>query len=317
MNRLTIAYANHRPETIRLSETIMREHQAVILEEPPDDNLSAMLNGRMGIDDYLLGQEIEYPAFSAEQCRLLRKLHRDGISIIQVEPYYQHLFTVQNFFADGHGPGELDQSTEQYLVYSHEKMVTGKLIDYYKAVQTRDFEHIIESIQTFTGADAARFRLRDQLRARSIAGHCSEHARICIEAGPMHLLLYRYLRDYLPEGWTVRPVFVENKILEKIGCRSALYGPGDTLTAHYLLGNALSKEYRNLLAARALIFTKINEKEELDDWQTDFPHLHNESAINQIVKQLSYEQCRTLFSEIGEVPAEKAFHLVRKAAPRN
>lgn len=317
MNRLTIAYANHRPETVRLSEQCMREHQAVILEEPPDDNLPAMLDGRMGIDDYLLGQEIEYPAFSTEQCRLLKELHRCGIRILQTEPYYEHLFRVQNFFADGHAPGELDQTTEEYLVYSHEKKATGKLLDYYKAVQTRDFEHIIASIQAFAAADAARFKLRDRLRARSIAAYCSEYKRICIEAGPMHLLLYRYLIAYLPENWSVRPVFLENRALEKMGCRAGLYGPGDALTAHYLLDNALSGEYRNLLAARALISMKINDKEELGGWQTDFPHLRSESTVNRIVRKLSYNQCKSIFSEIVGLSAGQAFHLVHKAASGN
>lgn len=317
VNRLTIAYANHRPETVRLSEGFMRAHQAVVLEEPPDDNLPVMLDGRLSIDDYLLGQEIEYPAFSSEQCRLLRELHRRGISIIQAEPYYEHLFWVQNFFADGHGPDELDQSTEQYLVYSREKEATGKLIAYYEAVRTGDFEHIVASVRAFAAADAGRFRLRDRLRARSIAAHCSKHRHICVEAGPMHLLLYRYLYESLPGHWSVRPVFVENSALKEIGCRSGLYGPGDSLTAHYLLGNALLEEHENLLAARSLIFMKINAKHELDNWETDFPHLRNESAVNQMVRKLSYRRCRRLFSETAAASAEEAFQLVRRAASRS
>ena len=116
MNVLTIAYANHRPETLRLSEPLMRRHQAVILEEPPDSNLAAMLDGRLSTTDYLLEQDIEYPLFSSEQCRLARALHQAGVAILQAEPYFEHLYAVQSFFADGHRPDELDRQTERFRV---------------------------------------------------------------------------------------------------------------------------------------------------------------------------------------------------------
>jgi len=312
MNQITIAYANHRPETIRLSEKIMRDHQAIILEEPPDRNLPAMLEGLLEIDDYLLGQDIEYPAFSTEQCRLLIKLHRSGQKIIQSEPYYEHLFVVQDFFADGHAPDELDRSTEQYQVYLHEKKATGTLIDYYQANQTNDFDHIVEAVHTFAAADAARFKLRDRLRAREIAERLKEFTSVCIEAGPMHLLLYRYLRKSLPAGWQIRPRFVENHALTQLGCRTGVYGPGDALTAHYLLGNVHSVERRNLLAARALIFMKIIEKEEMTDWQNDFPHLKNESTASRLVRELSYQRCKILFAEIEGLSSRNAFDMVQK-----
>ncbi len=312
MNQLTIAYANHRPETIRLSATIMFEHEALILEEPHDSNLQALLDDRLSIDDYLLGQEIEYPAFSTEQCRLLKDLHRANVIIMQAEPYYEHLFRVQNFFADGHAPAELDQSTEQYLVYSREKEATGKLIDYYRSVQTQDFDHIICSVQAFAAADAARFRLRDRLRARAIAALITGHSHVCVEAGPMHLLLYRYLRESLTGDWLVRPVFVEQRSLKKIDGKARLYGPGDVLTAHYLLGHALPAEQRNLLAARALVSMKIIEKEEMSSWRSDFPHLKNESKVNRIVNELSYDQCRRLFAETASLTTVDALQLVQQ-----
>lgn len=313
MNQLTIAYANHRPETIRLSAKIMFEHETLILEEPPDSNLQAMLDHRMSIDDYLLGQDIEYPAFSIEQCRLLMDLHQADIRIMQAEPYYEHLFRVQNFFADGHAPAELDRSTEQYLVYSREKEATTKLLDYYRSVQSRDFEQIILSVQAFAAADAARFRLRDRLRARAVAALITDHTHVCIEAGPMHLLLYRCLRESLTGDWSVRPVFVEHRVLAEIDGRAQLFGPGDVLTAHYLLGHAPSEEQQNLLAARALISMKIIEKEEMGGWGSDFPHLKNESKVYRMVNDLDYDACRRLFAETAGLSTENAFELVQKA----
>ena len=313
MKQMTIAYANHRPETIRLSEKIMATHRAIILEEPFDDNLVAMLNSEISIEDYQLGQEIEYPEFSTEQCRLLRKLYRSGITIIQSEPYYEHLFSVQNFFADGYTPDDLDQSTERYQVYAHEKEATGRLIDYYQAVQRGDFEDIIESVQRFAAADGARFRLRDRLRADAITSLVGEHASVCVEAGPMHLLLYRYLRDSVPGAWSIRPIFVEHGVLKKSGSRAGLFGPGDLLTAHYLLGTALPAQHLSLLAARALIFMKIIEKDEMNDWEKDFPHLNNETMANRLVNGLSYEHCKSLFEKTAGLSGKNAFDLVHRA----
>jgi hypothetical protein len=311
MNILTIVYANHRPETLRLSQPIMGEHQVVVLEEPPHPAFRQMLDRRVDTADYLLEQDIEYPAFSSQQCRLLRELHQAGIHIVQVEPYLEHLFAVQSFFADGHGPDDLDESTIEYQVYIREREATGKLIAFYQAVRQDDFEHIIASVKAFARSDARRFQLRDLLRAQAITVQLEKHDSICVEAGPMHIMLYRHLRDLLPGGWQVRPVFVEHHALKTIGSRSGLYSPGDTLTAHYLLDNPITVEYQNRLCARALIFMKIVSKEEFSEWHQDFPHLRNESEANGLVKRLSYESCKSLFLQMRDLPAEKCLHLMQ------
>lgn len=316
MKRLTIAYANHRPETIRLSEPLMRDHQAVVLEEPPHPALPEMLDGRLNAADYLLDQDIEYPAFSTEQCHVLRNLHQIGVNIIQVEPYFEHLFAVQNFFADGHRPDELDRTTEQYQVYMSEKEATGRLIAYYKSVRGNDFQHTIESVKAFARADASRFKLRDRLRAEVIARQVQRYQSVCVEGGPMHLLLFQYLRGLLPSDWLVRPVFVELRALQELGCRAGLYSPGDVLTAHYLLDHAISVEQQDLLTARALIFMKIVEKEEFTNWHDHFPHLRNECRANRLVSRLSYDHCKGLFAETKEMSTDRTFQLVQTVSSK-
>jgi hypothetical protein len=314
MNKLTIVYANHRPETLRLSHPLMDKHQLVVLEEPAHPKFAQMLDNSVDAAVYLLEQDIEYPAFSMEQCRLLRELNQAGAHILQVEPYLERLFAVQNFFADGHTPEELDRSRVEYQVYAREREATGKLIAFYKAARQDDFDNIIASVKEFARSDALRFRLRDFLRARAIASLASQlqkYERICVEAGPMHLLLYRHLRTLLSSGYLVRPVFVEQRALQSIGCRLGLYSPGDTLTAHYLLDNPVSVEYENLLCARALIFMKIVAKEEFSDWHDDFPHLRNECEANRLVKRLSYERCKKLFVEMRDLPAEDGLRLLQ------
>lgn len=311
MNRITIAYANHRPETLLLSQSIMEKNEVIILEEPPHPLFFKMLDAEIEIADYLLDQDIEYPAFSRQQCRLMRQLFRVGKKIFQIEPFLEHLIEVHNFFADGNGPKDLDPDTTHYQVYLREKEATRTLIEYYRAARKGNFKAIVESVKAFAQADARRFELRDRLRAQAITRKLEEADSICVEAGPMHLLLYHSLRSQLPKGWSLSPVFMEHQGLKSMGLKSSLYGPGDKLTIHYLFKHRLAADYEDLLCARTLLFMKIVHKEEINGAESPFPHLRDESEAITLVNQLSYPQCRRLFFDIRDKPAEEAKELIR------
>ena len=310
MTHLTIAYANHRPETLPLSQPFMEAHEQIILEEPPHPLFSEMVGGKISTDEYLYDQDIEYPAFSQQQCDLLRGLFEAGKELIQVEPYLDYLIEVQDFFAEGSGPDDLDRSTIHYQVYLREKEATRALIEYYQAVRGDDFPLLIESIQAFARADARRFELRDRLRAQAIVDGLDGQRSTCVEAGPMHLLLFHHLRRLMPPGWSIKPVFVEHRGLQALGLKSGLYGPGDKLTVHYLFNRKLVPEVADLLCARTLVFMKIVHKEEFADQQGPYPHLKNEGRAAALVNQLSFSQCRELFLMIRDKTEEEAFHTV-------
>lgn len=314
MTHLTIAYANHRPETLPLSQSIMEEHELIILEEPPHQSFYEMLRGTIETEDYLLDQDIEYPAFSRQQCLLMQRLFRDGRKLLQVEPFIERLLEVQNFFADGNGPDDLDQSTVNYQVYLREKEATQTLINYYQTVRGNNFADIIESVDDFARADAKRFELRDRLRAEAIVNRLNDSKSICIEAGPIHLLLCHLLHKRIPSGWTLKPIFVELSGLKQLGISSGLFGPGDKLTVHYLFGRTLPSEIAHLLCARTLIFMKIVNKEEYSDTSTPFPHLADEARAAALVNHLSFEQCRKLFFEIRDQSVNAAIAMVRELA---
>ena len=246
MTRLTIAYANHRPETLPLSQPLMKAHEQIVLEEPPHPLFNDMLRGQISTDQYLYDQDIEYPAFSHQQCDLLRSLFRADKELLQIEPYLDYLIEVQDFFAEGSGPDDLDRSTIHYQVYLREKEATRALINYYQAVRGEDFNLLIGSIQEFAQADAARFGLRDRLRAQAIVDGLEEQRSTCVEAGPMHLLLFHHLRNLMPPGWSIKAIFVEHRGLQALGLKSGLYGPGDKLTVHYLFNRTLPSEAANL-----------------------------------------------------------------------
>ena len=310
MTLLTIAYANHRPETLPLSQPIMEAHEQIILEEPPHPLFSEMVGGKIGTDEYLYDQDIEYPAFSQSQCELLRILHRAEKELHQIEPYLNYLIEVQEFFADGSGPDDLDRSSLHYQVYLREKEATRALIEYYQAVRGDDFTPMIESIKKFAQADADRFELRDRLRAEAIVGRIDGHRSICVEAGPMHLLLFHHLRRLMPPDWSIKAVFVEHRGLQALGLKTGLYGPGDKLTVHYLLNRTLPSELADLLCARTLVFMKIVHKDEFADHNGAYPHLRDEGRAMALVNQLSFSQCRNLFLEIRDKSEKEAFAIV-------
>ena len=52
--RATLVLAEHRPETVSHAAALMRDHEAVFLEEPPDASFQQMLRGDLPVEDYVL-----------------------------------------------------------------------------------------------------------------------------------------------------------------------------------------------------------------------------------------------------------------------
>jgi hypothetical protein len=68
------------------------------------------------------------------------------------------------------------------------------------------------------------------------------------------------------------------------------------LTLLYIFHPTISQPgWEKLLAARSMIYSKILEKQELDDTSGIFSHLRDELACIRAVRQLSIDDCRHLF----------------------
>ncbi len=296
MQRFTIGFSIHRPELIGITADLMQDHEAIFLEEPPQSGFDQMLVGDLSVEDYLMRVDVEYPAFSRQMCRLMRKLHAAGKKIIQVEPFLQHLLAVHEFFAEGHSPEEIPLDSMAYQVYAAEKNATKALLDYYDIVIDGTFEQSIEAVLRFARADAARFRLRDTLRARSLADRLATFNSAFIEAGSIHYGLYIQLKQRLIKQVQLKPVFLAHQATHIIGRQGHLYGPGDQLTLTYIFHPKIKDGQREaLLAARSLIYTKLIEKEEQTAELETFPHVRDELACIQTVKRLTLDDCKRLF----------------------
>ena len=108
-------------------------------------------------------------------------------------------------------------------------------------------------------------------------------------------------------------IFLADDTLKTLGIKGHLYGPGDQLTLLYIFHlNLAQPEREALLAARALIYSKLIIKEELADDLNALPHLRDELACIQITRRLSLDDCRRLFPLVRRAGTTQAHQIVAK-----
>lgn len=310
MNKLTICYSTHRQETLGLSAGIMQEHDVIILEEPSHSDFAQVLSGNIKIEEHLLEMDTAYPEFTAGQYRLLQQFSKAGKQILQVEPYLEQLLRIQYFFAEGHSPEEIKPNTVGYSVYCAERDATGMLINYYQEVRGDDFEKILLAMNDFARADAARFVLRDSLRADRILELLVHGKDIYVEAGSIHLLLYKLLAKSLSKAWHLESHSVDRETIKILNRKGNLFSPGDKLTLYYICGRDVGRRKWEKECAQSLIYSKIVKKEEMLGGGERFPHTLNELESIAIVNQLSTETCRILFQRIRSLSSQEAVEVI-------
>ena len=309
--RITLGLSIHRPEMIPFTADLMRQHEAIFLEESPSEGFEDMLAGTLSVEDYLQPIDGEYPAFSRAMCHLLRELKTEGKQIFQVEPFLAALLDIHDFFADGHAPQDLSRDSLLYPVYAAERRATGALLAYYRTVMTGSFEESLEVIKEFARQDAARFRLRDSLRAQALERLIQPFHSGYIEAGVIHYSLWRLLRHRLPSPRDLRLVFLADQALSTIGRKGHLYGPGDQLTLLYIFHPNLNQPKREvLLAARALVYAKLITKNEIAEASDTMPHLLDERACIEMTARLSLDDCRQLFPKVRRAGTHTGHEIV-------
>ena len=311
MPQVTLGLSMHRPEMIPIISRQMRRHESIFLEEPPVEGFADMLSGKLSVDRYLLEQDVEYPEFSRALCHLLRELHHEGRHIFQVEPFLEVLVRIHEFFAAGHGPDQIQKESLEYPVYLAERNATGALVAYYQTVINGTFDAAIAAIEKFARNDAARFRLRDSLRAQALAPLVQKYESAYIEAGAIHFPIWRLLQREVLPGTRVQPLFLADEALNAMGEKGHLYGPGDLLTLRYIFHPRMaSSGWAQLLAARSLIHSKIIEKDEhLEDLHT-YPHLVNELTCIRMTNQFSLVDCQLLYPRIRRATSLEARQIV-------
>lgn len=312
MNKLTLCYSTHRQETLALTARVMQEHDVIILEEPLHADFAQVLSGNIELKEHMLELDLGYPEFTAGQYRLVQQFSKAGKQILQAEPYLENLLRIQYFFAEGHSPEEIKPDTVAYSVYCAERDATGMLIKYYQEVRGDDFGQILLAMNGFARADAARFVLRDSLRAERILELLVSGKDTYVEAGSIHLLLYRLLAKSLSKAWHLHIHSVDREAVKLLNRRGNLFSPGDYLTLSYIYGRDVGRRKWEKECAQSLIYSKIVKNEEMLSGDAKFPHTVNELESIALVNQLSTETCRILFQRIRSLPPQGAAEVVEK-----
>lgn len=310
MNTITVCYSAHRPETVHLTARVMEEHEVIILEEPVHHAFTDLLKGNVDIEEHLLELDVGYPQFTLIQYRLLQQQFAKAKIILQIEPYLEQLQAIQLSFAEGRVPADIVPGTAEHAVYRAERDATAALIAYYEAARGDDFTCILESMNDFSRADAARFVLRDNLWAAKIVDSLIEGKTTYVEAGSIHLMLVKLLSKRLSPSWKLQFYSVDRQAIHSLGRKGTLLGPGDILTLHHIWGNRLQKKKQRLYCAQSLIYAKIVIKDEIAQSPQKLAHTHNELDSITAAKQLSFEECRELFFRIRPLATVEAAEVV-------
>ncbi|MEJ5328845.1 MAG: hypothetical protein WHT07_01665 [Desulfobaccales bacterium] len=303
---ITVGLSSHRLEALPPALELMARHEAVILEEAPEADFPAVLAGDLGIDDYLADKEVEFPRYSREQLRGVRRLQERGVRILQVEPYLERLISIHEALAAGQPRAAVEGREEFREVYAAESRATAALLRFYRLAHTAPFPEVVAAVQSFARADAARFRLRDTLRAAAVAPHVHEFSRLYVEAGYIHLYLVQALRRQLAGKARVRPVFLLAARSRALMGRPRPLGPGDLLTLNYIFGKAMSPATAALLAAQSLIHIQLLSKEEYLPGPEAAPHLADEARAWRLSSTLSYQDCQHLYPRVRRLPPQAA-----------
>ena len=274
--RLRIVSSSHRPETLGQAAALMRECDAIILEEPNTRHFSAMLNGAMTIDAYLEENDFEFLEFERRSCRLFREFHNEGRSIYQIDPFMNLLDGIHRFFEKGGKPQALNPDSEMGRVYAIERRWSAALLANYEQCPLTAFDGVVRMVQQFAREDAARNRLRDRMRAQAIAPKALDHREVYVEAGGLHLLLLAELRARLARYAHLRPIYLMAPVAQRLAGKRQIFSPGERLTLHYTFRPEFSGPRADLLAAHSVVHAALIEKQEFDAIPGDYPHLRNE-----------------------------------------
>jgi len=296
---ITLGFSSHRIESLPFAKRLMENHEVIITEEAPNPKFKGMLNREISINDYISTENVEFTKFSRRMYKLLREFYQKGRTILQIEPYMEHLMQIYDMFSEGKEPSDVLKITGIREVYESERKATGALLSYYESSMRDSFPEVIGAVKRFARADAERFRLRDKMRAQAIATILPKDKMVYVEAGAMHIYLINALRKIVGKRRRITSVFLLEPVVKKLTGKSKLVAPGDLLTIHYMLCRKDNEEYETLQAARSLIYIQLLEKEEMIPTRFEkAPHVKNVITVTEMVNKLTLAQCEELYKKI-------------------
>lgn len=299
--KITVALTSHRVEELKQLEEEVSKNQVLILEELQNESLYQFFEGKMSVEDYISHIDTIFPVFTGEYLKLLKEFYNEGLEIVQIDPYSQHLEEIHRAIEEGR-VDEL-RGKEMDVVKKVEKRVTYAWLKYQQEFVDQHFDEIVKGTVFFAQADAQRFRSKDLMRARHITRFLenSESPNILVETGRMHFLLPELLKKLIEDSYTdTASVDLVERTAESYNLQ-LVENPGNLLTEKYIINEKLRDEEARLMAAQGLIYISLIKKEELlPTAEHPCPHLEDEVEIAKHANSLSYEECKEEFQRIWE-----------------
>ncbi len=263
---MKVVFSSHRVENLPFIEYEFQKADVIVLEEPRNDLFYDVLENKMSVEEYVKNVSTQFPLYTSELLKLLRKL--SDREIYQIEPYLEEVEKLRY------------TNTGDEKVREMERKVNLAYIDYTESFIKSDFDEIVQKVIDFAKADAERFIMRDRMRAEAI----DFEGDVVVEAGLMHTKLAELL--------DADTVIVPQLIARELGTEY-LDPPGNVLTRAFIYGEDADF---SLLAARSLVFVTLVEKKEMMPDSVDrYPHFIHEQKLVRFVNRLDYEKCRKIF----------------------
>ncbi|MBM4287580.1 MAG: hypothetical protein FJ135_05445 [Deltaproteobacteria bacterium] len=311
----TIGFSTHRLESLPFARQEMQRHEAIVLEESPSPTLAAVLQGEAEVEEYLWELDAEFPEFSRCQLEILKDLRQQGKTILQVEPYLEQLVAIHELFAQEISPEEVMTRDDLREVYQMERATSAALLGFYQLAWQAPFGQVVESVKHFARRDAARFRLRDAMRAQALAVLAGRYESVYVEAGHMHLALPGELHRQLNGQGRVKSLFLLEETARKRSPHPRVFGPGDILTFRHLFQRPLTLAQETLLAAQSLIYIKLLSKDEIPVGESATPHLDEELRLSELTRRLTYADCERLYPRLRRASPVQALTEVERLLP--
>ncbi len=302
---ITALLTEHRIEHLPIFEEIAKKHEVIVLEEPYPDLISQVLEGGLELSKYVELMYTEFSRFLEEQYRVLARLRREGKVIYASEPYLAQLIKIYRYIEDRCLSAALEKDKLLRFVHNIENIVSKRLLEYYEAVSSLDFNRAVKALLEYAKADAFRILVRDLMRARelyNIVRYFFEkgYRKILIETGLIHIMLVHALSRYFPHKVHVvntKRILAERCLPEENLDILEYSHPGYTITFTFL--GVLDRANLTELAAQCIIYNMLISKDEKVPTDEDpCPHLREEYRILKLVSRLSFDGCRKLFERI-------------------
>ena len=275
----------------------------LVLEQGKDDKFEQMLEGKIGVAEYLKGGYYIHREYLKELFPFLKKLRKEGVRI-------------EELASENEARSVETSGIEKRLPHKELRVSLKEAVSSFLKKSDRGFEYAVGKRIELAQRMGVRNMLRDAGRAWEIAEKVKTgewSGRILVQVHSAHSQARELLAGKLKgvEDTSISAAYpFRNAVSEVFESRTSDVHPPaaelDRIYVHEAFSNRkmVSWETKKTLAARDLLHGCITESiaSEADE--------RRDYEATRLVNQLNYEECRELFNKVRYMRTETAFGYV-------